>query len=442
MSGQIEIERARKDGLYLMGLGLLVFLLLGTVLTVANPMMADFKGYYYSARCLLRNLDPYNPAEASSVFRQEDNVAEETEANKQIVARNVYLPTIFTFTVPMALLPFNTAWLLFTLVRTASFLVGALLVWDIGAKWAPQVNGALIGLVLASSELVMVIGNVFPIAVGLCLIAVWCFLKKRFPVIGVFCLASSLVLKPQDGFMIWAYLFLAGGIYRKRALQTLAIAVLLSIPAVLWVTHVGPEWPSEIRSNLAIFSGHGNMNDEGPTAAMFNKPSFIIDLQTVVSYFRDDPRIYNPISFLIIGISALFWSIETVLWPPSYRRALLAIASASALTMLPVYHRTGDAKLLLLAIPATAMLLAEDRRIGKVAFVLTLAALIANSDLTWVAAIAVLNHYPGPNADFAGQLRTIAQIFPAPLSILAVGVFNLWVYMRSGPEYEPCLASK
>jgi len=56
------------------------------------------------------------------------------------------------------------------------------------------------------------------------------------------CLVVSLALKPHDAALIWLFFLLAGGTYRKRALQTLALFLVFAVPTVLWVTWLSPHW--------------------------------------------------------------------------------------------------------------------------------------------------------------------------------------------------------
>src|SRR5208337_3591324 len=177
----------------------------------------------------------------------------------------------------------------------------ALLMWNIGESYAPNVSLFLIFILLVNCESIFGAGNTAGIAVGLCVVAVWCFLQERFVPAGILCLALSLVIKPHDAGLVWLYFLLAGGVYRKRALQTLLVAGVLALPAVLWVSQVVPEWAPELRSNLQAASVRGGLNDPGPTAIGFHHPDPIVDLQTVVSVFRDDPRIYVPASYLVTG---------------------------------------------------------------------------------------------------------------------------------------------
>ena len=55
----------------------------------------------------------------------------------------------------------------------------------------------------------------------------------NYKLAGILCMAVSLAIKPHDSGLVWFYFLLAGGVYRKRALQTLAVTVLLALPAIL-----------------------------------------------------------------------------------------------------------------------------------------------------------------------------------------------------------------
>ncbi|MGO9434779.1 MAG: hypothetical protein ACLP00_10890, partial [Terracidiphilus sp.] len=77
--------------------------------------------------------------------------------------------------------------------------------------------------------------------------------------------------------------------------------------------------------------------------------------------------------------------------------------------------------------------------IGWTALLLTTAAFVLNGDLPWVAFLAFLNHMRWSTAGPSGRLLTAAWDFPVPLSLLAMGLFYLWIYARlafSGPRGE------
>jgi len=272
--------------------------------------------------------------------------------------------------------------LLWMILTDASFILATYLMWSSAAKDAPVISGALICLFLIGNELLLEIGNPAGIAVSLCVIAVWCFLKDRFVPAGVLRFAHSFLVKTHVLGLIWLYFLLAGGLYRKRALQTLVMMFVLGLPAILWVSHVAPHWVAELRTNLQIASRHGSSSDPGPAGVNPQAHgATVISLQTVISVFRDDPRFYNPITCLLCAPLLLVWAITTLRRRFSQESAWLALAAIAALSMLPLYHRLHDTGLLLLVFPAFAMLWARGGVTAWLALLFTGAGAFMTSDI-------------------------------------------------------------
>ncbi len=426
------MTRARLDGLYLLLLGSVVFILLGAALENAAPSpLADFRALYYPARCLIQHDDPYMEGEVLRIYRAEGgDRPSDTAMVRQIATQNVYPPTAFSFTVPFAMLPWGPARMLWMTLTVGSFIFASFLIWNLGANYAPILSGALIGFLLANSEILIVTGNAAGIVVSLCAVAVWCFLRERFVPAGILCLAVSLAIKPHDTGLVWLYFLLAGGVYRKRALQTLLAAVAISLPGVLWVWHVAPHWMRELHSNVSAFAAHGGLNDPGFAATGGRSLDMLISLQTAISGFRDDPRIYNPVSYLICGSLLLVWVFATLRSRSSPARAWLAIAAIAPLSMLPVHHHLYDAKLLLLTVPACAMLWAGGGLIGRLALLVNTAGFVLTGDLSWSIYFGLTDKLYLSRAGMSGQILTAVQVFTVPLILLVMSIFYLWVYLR------------
>jgi hypothetical protein len=434
------MTRARLDGLYLMLIGSLTFIFLGIALAnTTHSSLGDFKGLYYPARCLLQHGDPYKVSDVERVYQADTkkHLSDATDV-RQIATQNPYPPTVFTLTVPFAMLPWGPAHLLWTALSIGSLIFASFLIWSFGADYAPIVSGSLIGFLLANSELLVITGNAAGIAISLCVVAVWCFLRERYIPIGILCLALSLAIKPHDTGFVWLYFLLAGGVYSKRALQTFLTTVAISLPAILWVWLVSPNWMQEMRANILAYSAHGGINDPGPASTGGHALDMLISLQAAVSFFRDDPHFYNLVSCLICIPLLLVWAFVTLRRRPSPRRTCLALAAVAALTMLPVYHRQLDAKLLLLTVPACAMLWAEGGRIGRLALLVTTAGFVLTGDLPWVVILALIGRLHLPATWFFQQMVMAVQVIPVPLILLTMGIFYLWVYVRgsSNPTAE------
>ena len=431
----LKTQFARRDGLLMLLLGSIVFVLLGAALErVAPAPMVDFRVLYFPARCLIQQCDPYNENEVLRVYRAEANYdSSDSPKDRQIVTQYIYPPTAFSITVPFALLPWVPAEVLWTLLTVAGLVLASYLIWALGANFAPILSGCLIGFMLANSELLVIKGMSAGIAVSLCAVAVWCFHRQRFAIAGILCLAVSLALKPHDTGLVWLYFLLAGGVSRKRALQTLLATFAISLPSILWVWRVSPQWMQELHSNLVANSVRGGLSDPGLGSTGAHGLGMVISLQSFISVFSDNPSIYNPASYLICGSLLLLWAVVTLRTRPTAARAWLALAAISALSMLPVYHRQYDAKLLLLSVPACAMLWTEGGLTAWFAVLLNAAAFVANGDLSTAIFLSLINSLH-PSTAWAAKLQTYAQVMPAPLILLAMSIFYLWAYMRRGVD--------
>jgi hypothetical protein len=323
----------------------------------------------------------------------------------------------------------------------ATLIVASFLIWDIGADYSPILSGVLVGFLLANSEVLIVVGNMAGITISLCVVAVWCFLRNRLIPLGILCFAASLCLKPQDVGMVWLYFFLAGGLSRKHALQVLLVTAVLSLPVVLWIWHVSPHWMQEEHSNLLAFAARGGTNDPGPATTGARGLGMVISLQTVFSFFWDNPAFYHLASYLVLAPFLLVWVFVALRRHSSPMSGWLALAAIAALSLLPVYHRQTDAKLLLLTIPACAMLWAEGGKSGRIALLVTGAGFVVTGDIPWAifAGLARILHLP--QTRLTGRILMAVQVFPVPLTLLAMGIFYLWIYSQRSFSQDSPLAT-
>ncbi len=387
----------------------------------------DLQVVYYATRCLIQHHDPYNVSELREVYQQ--NPSESTQ-RIELVPGFIYVPTIFPVIALLAMMPWKLAYWLWMVSLAAGFLLAAVLMWHIGAEYTAGVSLALTCFLLANSALVFALGNTALLVASLCVVGAWCLIQERFVPVGILCLTIGLAIKPHDSGLVWLYFLLAGGVYRKRALYILAISVLLGLTAVIWVSQVSPHWIQELGANQAALSAHGSMSDPGPDGAASNGAGMIIDLQAAVSIFRDDPHIYNPVSYLICGALLLVWSLTTLRSSYSPGKAWLALAAIAPLTMLVTYHRPYDAKLLLLTIPACAMLWAEGGLAARLALFVTTAGIVLTADIPLQTLVNLTNDLHMNTSGLLGMILTVTLFRPVPLILFLMSVFYLWVYVR------------
>jgi hypothetical protein len=300
-------------------------------------------------------------------------------------------------------------------------------------------TAAFMGFLLANSGSVIFFGNPAGFVVPGTIIAAWCFVRGRFIPAGIACLVVSLAFKPHDAGLIWLYFFLAGGAYRKRALQTLLIVAVLAVPALLWTSHISPHWADQLASNLHDASAKGSMNDpSGGHGALV-----LTSLQCITSFFWPDAHEYNLAAYALFAPFFLTWILFTLRARPSLAQAWLGLAAIACFTPLPIYHRQYDAKLLLLTMPALALLWSSRGFVSWLALTLTTIAFILNGDIPWMIFLRTIGALHLSQDGPYGRLLTAIWDFPVPLSLLALGVFYLWVYARAvlQPKMFSCVDS-
>lgn len=433
------MEKLRRQGLICVLVCAGLSILWGTSRARSGVAWIDFRAVYAGTRCLIHHHNPYNVSDLEREYLSEDGQRPRaTPLNLQCITLFVNLPTTFVLVAPFAMLPWGPAHILWMLLTGCVFNLALLLLWSVGASHAPRVSTLLACLLAVNCVPIFVGGNTAGMVVGLCGIAVWCFLENRLVRIGILCLALSLVVKPHDAGLVWLYFLLAGRASRKRALQSLAITVAIGLAAALWVSHVVPHWMHDWNTNLATISAHGGINDPSPNAVKDGAIYSIVDLQSAISIFRDEPRFYNLASYLFCGALLLGWATWTLRTRFSISNAWMALATVVPFTLLITYHRLWDAQLIMLAIPACCLLWNQGGRLGKAAFLVTSVAILFSGEITLgLFGIAVGLLHVSTNGILAPTL-TVALIRPASLALLAMGVFYLWAYLN--PDDLPDLA--
>jgi hypothetical protein len=424
------MTRARLDGLQMLVLGSVFFIAIGVMMEITNPLgMTDFEEIYYAARSAAHHSDPYVPDQVAAVYKADngslpaDTGVSHTKRLIIFICSN--LPTTLFLVAPLAALPWKIAAAIWMMLIATAFIVACFLVWKIGADEAPRIYGGLLCLLLVNSGLFLCAGNTAGLVVSLSVIAVCCFLRDRLVIAGVVCLAIALAMKPHDAGAVWLYFLLVGGVHRKRALQSLALTALIAIAATLWVSHAAPHWYQELHANLQAAMLPGGRDNPGPTTQGGRGIGMIISLQAILSLIRDNATFYNLTAYILCAPLAILWCVKTLRSGFSTRLAWFGLAAISAIAMLPVYHRTYDARLLVLAVPACAMLWKEQRALGRAALLLTIAAIVLTGDIFWIVFFQI-THYSG--------WAVVFGMFPAPIALLAAGIFYLRVYLKTRAE--------
>jgi hypothetical protein len=107
--------------------------------------------------------------------------------------------------------------------------------------------------------------------------------------------------------------------------------------------------------------------------------------------------------------------------------------------MLVTYHRQHDAKLLLLTVPACALLWAEGGLKGWLAALASTAGIVITGDIPSTG-LSILTAHVEAGDGFFTNLRAALLVRPAPLILLGMAVFYLWAYWQRAASETKSLA--
>jgi hypothetical protein len=453
--------RQRLYGLCVVLLGCLFFAVRGYHDQTLALQSFDFKPVYSSARCLLDGCDPYDSIQIERVYLQHGGDASDLRPFRPFNAN--YPPSALFLVMPLTLLPFGPAHVLWLGIGIFFFCVAAFCIADLCAGPRALLVEGILAVFVATSTILVMLGQPAMISISLVVIGAWCFLKQRHTVIGILAFAASLTFKPHVGALIWLFFLLTsrGGelpgsvsalsgetslepatMFRRRALQTLAVTLVLMTPGIWLAFHhpASAHWPRELRTNLVGIAAHGNASDPGPAN---DEAASIDNLQALFSLVRDRPSFYNRAAyaaFVPLFLAWLYLVMRSLKNP--YRRLfgeegltviaarnLLALATAAALSFLPIYHRQYDTRLLLFLFPAVALMASRKRWQGYVALGLSIMATFTMSHQ-----FVHLGPWAGRHVASLPPVVWLALYRPLPLTLLLLTVFFLYCMFRLALE--------
>jgi hypothetical protein len=396
------LGRRRIQGFCIVLLGCLFFGIRGYYDQTEAVQSRDFKCVYTGARCLIDGCDSYDYVQLRRVMLEHGGDLSDPVPFAPYTAN--YLPSALFFAIPLAMLPYGPAHVIWLIMSILLFCCAAFCISDLCVGRCALIVQCILAVFVALNTMPVMLAQPALMSISLVVIALWCFLRQRCLAIGVASFAISLVFKPHLGALVWLFLLFSNSCgltypntsetsprvrFRRLALQILVVAFVLSVPGVFLAFHhpATSHWPQELRANLQGIAGQGHLSNPGPTNA--DAPS-IANLQALFSLIHDIPSFYNRATIAVFLPLFLIW-VYLVVRPMEHpqlccygttrftlaeSRDLLALASASALSFLPLYHRQYDTGYLLLMFPAVALLASCDRVRGRLAIALSIFATI------------------------------------------------------------------
>ena len=349
----------------------LIFLVLGGRYVFHTTI--DLVNVYSGARCLIYGCNPYDTAQLDEQYTQAGGKADERLPWYREVP--MYPPSTFLVLTPLTLLRFPAARVLWYLVNGSLFIISAGLVLSLCPRSHRWFATALVALILASSGTTLVLGNPAFFAISLLIIGSYILLSGRFLPLGAILLMLSLAVKPQIGGLIVLYLLVKGTHRRYAALAAAgALALLLSAGLILSLHPRSADWASTLRANISQAEEPGGVNDYRPND---KEGYYFVNLQTVTSVFFADAREFNAVAWAICLALFAVWVAAVLRTKAAPNAHFLLIGSLAVLSLMPVYHRFYDARLLLISVPAVAIVYQRRYVLGLFIGALTLLAVIS-----------------------------------------------------------------
>jgi hypothetical protein len=333
----------------------------------------DFVPVYTGARCLLHGCNPYETSQLEEEFYQAGGRASELPSWQIDVP--VYPPSTFLVLSPLALLTFAVARVIWFLLNGFLLLIAARLILDMSPPQHRWLTTILVCYFVITAEIVLVLGQPAVFAISLVIIGSYLFLSGRFLAAGAFLFALSLAVKPQIGGFILLYLLLRR-IHWRYAAMAMAGAGALLISAGLILGHHprSAAWVSTLRANLSATLSPGGSADPRPE----NQQAIgDLNLQSLSSIFFPEAHTFNAVAYSVFLALVALGILVVLRTRASGETHFISLAALSVLSLMPVYHRFYDTRLLLLSIPAIGIVFQKRRLLGALIAVLTLLATIS-----------------------------------------------------------------
>ena len=403
---------------------------IGSFILHGKPGGVDYRMFHAALRALLEHKDPYLTTVLNAEWMKNGGeLPKDPKTGKlENISQFPYPPTIAVLA-PFAIFPFQASHLLWMTTLVGMLSLAGLLIWQTCADVAPDLSFVLLAISLGTGPVFFYSANPAGLAIGLCVIGCWCLIEDHVPWVGVVFLAAGLIIKPHDVLLVWVCLLLAGGMLRRRALQVALIAALLAVPGVWRMSTISKSWPAELRSNLTTLAERGEIDDPRPDAYSDYTAGMMLSLQAGVSLFDADSRVYNGITYLICGTLFLLLCREALRDKFATGHIWYLLAAAAPLTMLMTYHRSYDAKLLILCLPAGLRFWSNRGGRGWAATILLVTAIGLINEIGITSLQRITSGLPVHQSGIGPGTPLVVAAHPIPFLLLAMSAFYLWAYI-------------
>ena len=410
----------------------------------ASHFSADFIPVYAGARCMMHGCNPYDSRQLEQQYLEGHGARKLITPTTWTDRPSVYPPSTFVAVFPLAWLNFKVAAVLWALLSGSALILATAFVISVTSRadsWIPTLLGSFILIV---SWRLLDYGNPATFACSLAIIGTLLFLIGRHVPTGAILLALSLALKPQVVGLIILYL-LVRGVYRGWAMLSLTLGLGFLLAGVLMLQmHPGDHgWMQTLHANIAECVQPGHVNDPSPA----NKRGGLLNLQTLTSIFLSNPKAADAVAvgitlFLFLLWIFVVWKLEarrSAMEPPNH---FLVLPPLLVLLLLPVYHSSFDARVLLLSIPMTVIVMQSHKALGIALAVVTAFPFFFESFSRFIMMSG------GRFGHLAGFLSSKAAFFillrawcPELLLLFGLQLAALWRYQANPVSHQALISS-
>ncbi len=416
-----------KLGRVMLAFAIFYFLLIGLVEAVVHSN--DFIPLQTGASCMLHGCDPYNEAQLLKEYAR--NGGDNPDFRQAIWPTGVppvYPPGSFLVVLPLALVRYPLAKLLWFVLNAALFLVAARMMLKQCREKDRWLAVFLVAFFVGHMTYLVKMAQPAGFAISAATIAYLLFLERRRLALATVMLCLSVAIKPQMAGLLALYLLWRQGTRRHVAVALGgALAIQLAGAAILHQNAASANWLPELRQSIAESLLPGHTND--PAAETSDQ----ISLQSAAAVFTPGATASGLVADGISLVLAGFWVAAVVRFRRDDQDGFLFMTGGLLVfSLLLVYHRLSDSTLLLMAIPSIQIAVERMRKAGLALAGLTIFAStpIQNQSCFWLP-----ENHPAIYRVIV-ENRFLYLLVQREANLAMLGLFGLYLWIAFSPRFH------
>ena len=315
----------------------------------------DFATIYAGGACLIKHCNPYDTAVLTHVL-DVHGFSSQMKWGEQLP---IYPPTTLALMTPFEPFMFHAVGRAYYVLMVVSCFTAGFITFvrsPLLASISPLIRGTAFALFLLSPKLAngLYVGN--PAVLSIAFLLICCFdVAESTRYLRPVLFALACLLKPQ-----LALPFLVAFLYKRQdgwraILVTLLLLAAYTTAILVWCNHYPDtsSWLADLRHNLALGTSTSNTMNPSERVRLLDP---LLNLEYMIGYWvhSSELRLQVTASIIVAVVAAFVAGLWRLRRRTEDTGFLLVLASVSAFTLLPVYHRGYDSALLVFVLPWVA----------------------------------------------------------------------------------------